>query len=131
VEEPPIVPPIVVAEGWDLDFFRSVDDVLTYLEPWFPSECDYRAFDGEGRRLELFADPPVVKKRVIGPIWKDNAHESSLFIKAIEEKPSGADELASMLREWLPMVDSTLEPAENLSLEQLLAMATERAGFLR
>jgi hypothetical protein len=130
VEAHPIVPPIIVADGWDLGFYRSADGVLSDLEPWFPSSCDYRAFDSQGRRLVLFADPPVVEKRVVGPVWTDNAGESSLFIKAIEEEPSGVAELAAMLREWLPMVDTSLEPAADLTLEALLALATEGVGFV-
>jgi hypothetical protein len=90
VEAYRIVPPIVVAEGWDLGFYRSEDDLLSHLEPWFPSSCGYRAFDSQGRRLELFADPPIVEKRLLG-----------------------------------------VEPAEEISLETLLAMATDRGEFLR
>jgi hypothetical protein len=130
VEAPTIVPPIVVAEDSDLSFFRSVNDVLSYLEPWFPSSCSYRAFDSQGRRLELFAEPPVVTRRVLGPIWTDNAHESSLHIRAIEEEPSGVDELTTMLRDWLARVDPSFQPAEDPSLEALLARATERGDVL-
>jgi hypothetical protein len=125
-----IVPPIVVAEHSDLSFFRSANGVSGYLEPWFPSSCDYRAFDSEGRRLELVAEPPVVRRRVLGPIWSDNAHESSLHIKAIEQEPSGVDELTSLLRDWLARVDPAFQPAEAASLEKLLARATERGDVL-
>jgi hypothetical protein len=48
-----IVPPIVVAEGWDATFHRTEADVLAYYEPWFPGDALYRAFDSEGRRLDL------------------------------------------------------------------------------
>jgi hypothetical protein len=130
VEGPAIVPPILVAEDADLSFFGSVEDVLSYLEPWFPSSCSYRAFDSHGRRLELFAEPPVVRRHVVGPIWTDNAHESSLHIKAIEEEPSGVDELTAMLRDWLARVDPAFQPAEDASLETLLARATERGDVL-
>ena len=125
-----IVPPIVIAEGQELMFFHTEADVLVQLEPWYPSDADYRAFDSRGRRLELFADPPIVEKHLIGPLWTDNAHRSSLFVKATEEEPGGADELGALLREWLAAVDVPLEPGEEPTLDQLLAKATGRAGFL-
>jgi hypothetical protein len=125
----PIVPPVVVAEAWDLTFHRSPDDVLAYYEPWFPAAAGYRAFDAEGRRLELVAHPPVVPKRLIGAIWTDNAHESSLTIRPIEGEPSGANELAELLRGWLPRVGVRLDNAERLTLPELLERAVARAGF--
>jgi hypothetical protein len=69
---------------------------------------------------------PVARRRGLGPLWTDNAHESSLHIKAIEVEPSGVGELTSMLREWLRTVDPAFQPAESPSLETLLARATER-----
>jgi hypothetical protein len=45
--EPDIVPPLVIGEHWDLSFFRSVADALSYLEPWYAYE-DYVAFDSTG-----------------------------------------------------------------------------------
>ena len=124
-----IVPPIVVAEGLDLAFHRAPADVVRQYEPWFPGATDYRAFDAEGRRLELVADPPVVSKRLIGPIWTDNAHDSTLTVRAAEAEPSGANEFAELLRAWLLEIGERLEDPQRLTLRQLLDRALRHAEF--
>jgi hypothetical protein len=52
-----IVPPVAVVEGIDsinaMYFFRSVAALDRFLEPWFPEEEAYRAYDSEGRKLVL------------------------------------------------------------------------------
>ena len=126
-----IVPPVVVAEGWDVEFFRSEEDVLSYIEPWFPSGVEYRAFDSEGRRLELVAEPPLRRRRLLGLIGVDDAHRSALLLRAVETQPSGAGELVALLREWLPMVGAPREGLAELTLDELLGEAIERAGFTR
>ena len=73
-----IAPPITIADGDDISFYATVWDVVAEYEPWYPSWSAYRAFDAEGRRLDLYADPPIVRRRVIGPRWTDNAHKSGL-----------------------------------------------------
>jgi hypothetical protein len=124
-----IVPPIVVAEGLDLSFHRTPEDVVRQYEPWFPGDADYRAYDAEGRRLELVADPPVKSKRLIGPIRTDNAHESSLTVRATEAEPSGADEFAELLHRWLIELGERLEDPQRLTLRELLDRALAHAGF--
>ncbi len=100
-----IVPPIVVADGWDLTFYRAEEDVALDLEAWYPDEVGYRAFDSVGRRLELVAGERVT-------------------VRALESAPTGAEELQALLREWLPMVG--VEPPEDADL---LALAVERGGL--
>jgi len=124
-----IEPPIVIAEGHDVMIYPSVVHVLSDLEPWYPSNADYRAFDAHGRRLELVADPPVVPKRVFWFLWTDNAHTSSLSIRAVEREPSGAAELAGLLREWLRVLEVPLDPGEEPSLDDLLDRAIARGGY--
>src|SRR5687768_6282478 len=70
----------------------------------FPSSAEYRSFDSEGRLLELVADPPVRRRRLLGPIGIDDAHKSTLLLRALETEPSGESELVALLSEWLPMV---------------------------
>jgi hypothetical protein len=125
----PIVPPIVVAEGWDLTFHRSEADVLAQYEPWFPSSAEYRAFDSEGRRLELVADPPIARQHLLGPVWTDNAHESLLLIRPTETAPGGADELIALLRGWLPRAGLVRDDLDKLTLDELMREAIGRTGF--
>jgi hypothetical protein len=91
---------------------------------------DYRAYDSEGRRLELVADPPVAPRRLLGPIWTDNAHNSTLLVRATEDLPTHADDMAELLRKWLPMVGVPLAGPEGLALDELLLKAIERNGYL-
>lgn len=126
----PMVPPLLVSEDWagDVTFYRTAADLLGHIEPWFPSTVDYYAYDSEGRRLKLVADPPVVRRRVIGPIWTDNAHQSELRVEA-EPEPSHATEMAQLLLEWLRRLDALPSDVENLTPRQILDIAIERTGY--
>jgi hypothetical protein len=123
-----IDPPIVVIEGWDFEFYDTVADALSSIEPWYPSWVpEYRAFDRLGRRLELAADPPIVEKRLLfGLFTSDNAHKSSLIIRPVESEPAGRDELVGLLRGYLREVQAGVDP-EVLDLDALWAKASSHA----
>ena len=74
--------PIVLADGLDVTFYSAVEDVWLDVEPCYVEE-DYRLYDAGGRRLELVAD---------------------YLVRPLEETPTGAEELAGLLRVWLPLV---------------------------
>jgi hypothetical protein len=107
-----IVAPIVVAEGMDVTFHRAAGDVGGYYESWFPESVEYRAFDAEGRRLEL------------------RAEGSSLLVRTLEDAPSGDDELCELLRSVLRGRRPSDTLLEELSLPRLLDLAVARIGFL-
>jgi hypothetical protein len=123
-----IDPPIVVIEGWDFEFFDTVADALSWIEPWYPTWVpDYRAFDRLGRRLELVAEPPIVENRILfGLLRTDNAHKSSLIIRPAAAEPSGREELVGLLRGYLCEVEAGID-TEHLGLEALWAQAVSRA----
>jgi hypothetical protein len=125
-----MVGPIVVAEGEDVTFHRTVEDVGAYYEVWFPDSVEHRAFDAEGRRLELYADPPVVPGHGIGAIPTDAAQRSTLCVRAREAEPSGADELGVLLRELLRGRRDHDATLDDLTLPHLLDLAVARVGFL-
>ncbi len=117
-----IVPPIVVAEGADVSVFASVEDVVRQLEPWFADE-PHRAYDAEGRALDLVADPPIVERRLLfGLLRSDSAHESELRVVARESEPGHAAELAALLRE-------RLGESAPLPLPELLDRLIRRDGY--
>jgi hypothetical protein len=101
-----LVTPLVLADGLDVTFYSAVDDVWFDVEPWFVEE-DYRLYDATGRRLQLIPDRSV---------------------RPVEEAPTGADELAGLLRVWLPLVGVELDEPDARTLPELLDLAVERAG---
>lgn len=123
------VPPIVVIEGDDFTFYESVDALVADIEPWYPSSVEYLAFDSEGRRVELWADPSIRKRRLIGPIWTDNAHESKLLVRATESVPMHAEELARLLRETVLAGGAPADVVRGWNLQDLLRAAMERHGM--
>ncbi|MEA2495457.1 MAG: hypothetical protein QOJ29_3368 [Thermoleophilaceae bacterium] len=119
-----LVPPLVVTEGVDVTIYSSEAELVREIEPWFANES-YRAFDSEGRRVELLAHPPVVARRFIGPIRTDNAHKSVLVVQACEDQPSNADELAELLRTWLAALG--VPASADMDLRELVSLASQHS----
>lgn len=117
-----LVPPIVLAEGWDVMFFGSEDAVGRHLEAWYPEEVEYRAYDAQGRKLELFVNRETVPRR-----WLPDRTDERVAVRSCEREPTHAAELAELLAQWLPMVNETV-PAD-ATLEALLQRAIERVGY--
>jgi hypothetical protein len=101
-----LVTPLVLADGLDVTFYSTAADVWFDLEPWFV-EQDYRLYDATGRRLQLIPDRSV---------------------RPVEDAPTGADELAGLLRVWLPLVGVELDEPDRRTLPELLDLAVDRAG---
>jgi hypothetical protein len=38
--------PLVLAEGWDVTFYAGEEALSRKIEPWFPSEVEYRSRPG-------------------------------------------------------------------------------------
>ena len=98
--------PIVLADGLDVTFYSTVEDVWLDVEPFFVEE-DYRLYDAGGRRLELVPDYSV---------------------RPLEDTPTGAEELAGLLRIWLPLVGVDVPDLDRRGLPELLDLAVDRAG---
>ncbi len=101
-----LVTPLVLADGLDVTFYSDVDDVWFDVEPSFVEE-DYRLYDASGRRLQLVPDRSV---------------------RPLEDTPTGAEELAGLLRMWLPLVGAQVADLDERSLPELLELAVDRAG---
>jgi hypothetical protein len=122
------IPPLLVAEGYDLTFFRSQRELGVYLEPWFADE-EYRAWDGLGRPLELVVvhppdSPPTgfLKRRRHG-----HAHIEARLSERTQ-KTRACDDCATYLREWLSKVGGP-ELSPNASLSDLLVQALLRGDI--
>jgi hypothetical protein len=101
-----LVTPIVLADGLDVTFYSDVEDVWFDLEPSFVEE-DYRLYDATGRRLQLVPDESV---------------------RPLEDAPTGTDELAGLLRVWLPLAGAKVDDPDDRTLPELLELAVEHAG---
>jgi hypothetical protein len=104
-----LVTPIVLADGLDVTFYSAVEDVWFDVEPWYVEE-DYRLYDATGRRLELVNEDP------------------DYSVRSLEDVPTGADELAGLLRLWLPLVGARVAEPERRTLPELLELAVDHAG---
>ncbi len=72
------------------------------------------------------------RRRFLGLVWVDNAHESTLLIRAIETEPSGADDLAALLRGVVARGEgSPPEYLDGLPLDELLRRGIDRVGYTR
>lgn len=98
--------PLVLADGLDVTFYSAVEDVWFDVEPWFV-ERDYRLYDATGRRLRLVPDESV---------------------RPLEDTPTGADELAGLLRVWLPLAGAEVDDPDARTLPELIDLAVEHAG---
>lgn len=120
-EEDVLAPPLLVAEGWDLTFFRSAESLAGYIEPWFPPDVDYQAWDARGRRLELVVEatpPSRGLRRLRDP--------GGYVIPRIHEDDS--ENLRSYLRAWLQQVGAP-QPSQDAALPELLVQALIRGDI--
>jgi hypothetical protein len=119
-----IVPPLVVIEGVDtiraVHVFRSVAALDRFLEPWFPAEEAYRAYDSQGRKLMLTLEDESVRRR-----WRRDKAYTHVSARLAESDPLHGAELATLLRRRLREADPTAA-TDNLSLRQLVLATIER-----
>lgn len=119
-----IVPPLLVIEGSTtinaVHVFRSVAALDRFLEPWFPEEEAYRAYDSEGRKLVLTLEEEPVQRR-----WRRDTTYIRVSARLAESDPLHGAELATLLRRRLREADPTAA-TDNLSLRQLVLATIER-----
>ena len=94
--------PIIVAEGLDISFFQTVEDAERSLEPWWVEENLGKVYDAQGRLLRLQAGD----RRV------------SILSWGIE--PTHAEELKSLLREFLKVTNDSVHIDPNCDLSCLV-----------
>jgi hypothetical protein len=119
-----IEPPIVVDAKSEVLLFRSAERAAAYLEAIDVRNDEYpTAYDSKGRLLELgtrFEEHPFFfglirrKLEVVG-------------VRALDEEPNHAIELAQLLRTHLPSQELNELPTD--STNALLTTAISRIGF--
>lgn len=98
-------PPIIVNESGDADIFDSVEQAEGYLEAVDVNDGRYEAYDSEGRKLLLTATSDAVK------------------IQEGEVEPTHADELRTILINFLVNMGDTDHGLRGLSLEKLVTIS--------
>ena len=120
------IPPLMVGEPYDVDFFATREAVGGYLEPWIV-EMDYVAWDALARPLELVVvEPPPIS----GGFIKRTIHGGapSIDVRLRDTKPS--EECPLFLREWLVRVGGPAMPAD-ATVSDLLVQALIRGELHR
>jgi len=120
-------PPLVVGEPWDIEFFGSPEAVSRELEGWFPAAADYVAYDSEGRKLELAVERRRVPRRFLWSRWTVEVEQ--VVVRPLERDPEHAEELAELLREWLPRGGGPRLDGD-ASLSEVLAQALDYGELL-
>jgi hypothetical protein len=118
-DEAALVPPLLVADGWDLLFFRSQEALGSYLEPWFPGQVSYKAWESEGRRLRLVNRPVAGSRRPREVVTAELG----------DDQTDSAAELDGYLREWLRVLNRPV-PEPDTPLAELVLRAL-MSGDLR
>lgn len=105
--------PIVVSSPNDILVFKSISDLVAYLEPIDIENHMYKAcYDSKGRLLGLFV--------------KNDAHNHSrLIVELMEDTPQHLEELMGVLQKFLFAVGVDQTWLSQASLEQLIFRAIE------
>jgi hypothetical protein len=120
------VPPLLVAEGYDLTFFRSQQALGGYLEPWFV-EVEHQAWDALGRPLELVVvEPPDEPLSGLQKWIRKPA--PGLEARLGDAASRANDDCAAYLRGWLREVGGPELPP-SASLPELLVQALLRGDI--
>ena len=121
-----IVPPVIVDDHGDVDFFASVEDAEVYLEPWAVEE-GFTVYDSEGRLLEL-----RVERReshvLFGLIRSKVDH---VRIEAVEDDPHHARQLRATLLTFLERVGISFDNSQVLPIRELVRRGVEHVGLTR
>ncbi len=121
-----IVPPVIIDDHADVDFFASVEDAELYLEPWAVEE-GFTAYDSEGRLLEI-----GVERRESSSffgLWKTAVEH--VVIEAVEDEPNHAPQLRATLLTFLERSGLSLDDSDGLPLGELIGRGIEHAGLTR
>jgi len=121
-------PPILLYADGSFDFFKSVEEAERYAEPIDVQSQEYvAAYDSEGRRLELRVEEEVVSGLFgLGKIKRERVH-----IVPAEDTATHADELKSLLQDFLQKPGTPPNSLHSASLQDLITAGIQRMGFTR
>lgn len=119
-------PPIILyGEGY-FDFFKSVEEAERYAEPIDVQNQEYvAAYDSEGRLLELRVEEETVS------LWLglEKTFRERVRIVPAEDTATHAEELKSLLQDFLPKLGAPPDSLHAATLQDLIAAGIQRMGF--
>jgi hypothetical protein len=111
-------PRLFIAQADDLIILRDGSETHN-LEPWFPEEEQYTAFDSEGRRFELTVEATEERRRLL----PGRRTVRTVVCRPLETAPTGDADLVAVLRRHLG------QSADAASLGDLVAMIVQQDGY--
>jgi len=121
-----IVPPVILDDHADVDFFASVEDAELYLEPWAVEE-GFTIYDSEGRLLELKVqgrESPVLSVLIRSKV-------DHVLLEAVEDKPNHARQLRATLLTFLERTGLSLDDSDAIPLGEWVRRGVEHVGSTR
>lgn len=120
-------PPILLYAEGSFDFFKSVEEAERYAEPIDVQNHEYVAYDSEGRRLELRVEEEAVS------LWLglEKTFRERVRIVPAEDTATHADELKSLLQDFLSKLGGPPDSLHSATLQDLIAAGIQRMGFSR
>jgi hypothetical protein len=122
----PPTPPIVVDNTRDgVSFYASVQVMERELEPWYPRDEQFVAYDAEGRLVEMI----VEQRERTGRFGRRLRHEV-VTASATEMAPTHADELRASLIAQLGRQNGDIDMADTAPLHEVLRRTMEGGEVL-
>jgi hypothetical protein len=117
--------PIVVAEGTDLSFYSSLEDVEWSLEAIDVDNGEYVAYDADGRDVPL-STKRLRPRKLLGMISVPGAE---VVVASTPQKgPQHQEELRELLVKYLSFWEPA-SPLERMALKDLVLKGVERGGL--
>ncbi len=126
-----IAVPIIVAEGQNIEFFKDIDYMLSYLEANDVKNGAYQVYDSDGQELDLIVEEVVQK--LFGGLVKIEKERLTLQVKDSDNIKIQADELkGKLINSLMSLRKQTNEnDLKSMSLKQLIEIFVEIVGYVR
>jgi hypothetical protein len=91
-----ITPPIVFAEGHDIELFASLDELTAKVEPFVVERGNVTAYDSDGRRIDIRVQKP--ERSGIASLVEVSGRVTAILAEA---EPTHGTQLKSLLVAYL------------------------------
>lgn len=123
--------PIILAEGLDVEPYLSIAEIRYELEIDIVKETTYKAYDAEGRLMELVIDKAQAEKPNFLGNKKTVTYEQ-INIRPLEIEPTHAEELKQLLLDYFEYSDPSLyKTLKSTNLAELVDALLIKFGKLK